>query len=140
MLHSFLSNKLVLGATMLLIFFVLCSIFAYWVVPNVIVYVGRISIETLIRYKWFFIVAAAVFLGLTIWVIYLRYLLARRSIDRQTELEKHRLELAYKHGGAPTRQLGHHESNGLVTWEGEIVSDASTQSDERATPDRPCNP
>ena len=33
LLHSFLSNKLVLGATILFIFFVICAVFAYWVAP-----------------------------------------------------------------------------------------------------------
>ena len=33
MLHSFLSNRLVLGATILLILLVLCSIFAFWLAP-----------------------------------------------------------------------------------------------------------
>ena len=73
---------------------------AYWVVPNFIVYLSRLGVDTLIRYKWFFLAAAAVSLGLLIWVIYLRYLLARRSIESRTEVEKHRLELEYKHGGS----------------------------------------
>jgi len=33
LLHSFLTNKLVLGATLLFLFFVLCAVFAYWVAP-----------------------------------------------------------------------------------------------------------
>ena len=103
-------------------FLVLMGILTYWVVPNVIVYVGRVSVETVVRYKWFFIAAAAVCLGLLIWVIYLRYLLARQSIASRTEVEKHRLELAYKHGGPLPRSLTHENHAGLVTWEGEIMA------------------
>jgi hypothetical protein len=83
----------------------------------------------MVRYKWFFIAAAAVCLGLLIWVIYLRYLLARKSIESRAEVEKHRLELAYKHGSQAPRSLSHENHAGLVTWEGEILGDAP---DEKA--------
>jgi hypothetical protein len=109
------------------------GIFAYWVVPNVIVYVGRVSIDTLIRYKWFFLSAAAVFLGLLIWVIYLRYLLARKSLESQTELEKHRLELAYQHGMVPHQQLTQSDDVQKVTWEGEIIPEATPPSKSAET-------
>ena len=36
-----------------------------------------------------------VFLGLFIWIIYLRYLLAKKTIDRQVEIDKYRLQLEY---------------------------------------------
>ncbi len=97
-------------------FLVLIGIMAYWVVPNFIVYISQLGVETLIRYRWFFIVLAVVALGLLIWVIYLRYLLARKSIESRTELEKHRLELEYKHGQTPAA-LGHQaDTPHLVGW------------------------
>ena len=120
-------------------FLILMGIFAYWVVPNVIVYVGRISIETLIRYRWFFIIAAGVFLGLLIWVIYLKYLLARKSIESQTELEKHRLELAYKHGVVDPERLDHDGHNGLVTWEGEILPESPAPQNDATSSDSRLN-
>lgn len=109
-------------------FLLLMGIFAYWVVPNVMVYVGQVSIDTLVRYKWFFIVTAVVSLGLLIWVIYLRYLLARKSIESRTELEKHRLALEYQHGLTPFVKLPHDENGGRVTWEGEIIPESSPPS------------
>ncbi len=97
-------------------FLVLMGIMAYWVVPNFIAYLSRLGVDTLIRYKWFFLTAAVVSLGLLIWVIYLRYLLARRTIESRTEVEKHRLELEYKHGGV-TGQLEHRSDPAqLVDW------------------------
>ena len=115
-------------------FLVLMGIFAYWVVPNLMVYVGRVSIDTLIRYKWFFITAAAVALGMLIWVIYLRYLLARKSIESRTELEKHRLELAYRHGMSDPEKLPHEPNADLVTWEGEILAESpSSEPDNPST-------
>jgi hypothetical protein len=121
-------------------FLVLMGIFAYWVVPNVIVTVGRVSFETLIRYKWFFIAAAVVALGLLIWVIYLRYLLARKHIESRTELEKHRLELAYKHGEVLPQRLVHDDNAGLVTWEGEILSESPPSSGHGASADGTLKP
>ena len=106
-------------------FLVLMAILAYWVVPNFMVYIGHLGVDTLIRYKWLFIAVAAISLGLLIWVIYLRYLLARKSIESRTDLEKHRLELEYRHGNHPAR-LPHQQDQGrLVTWpaEGEASPD-----------------
>ena len=111
-------------------FLVLMGILAYWVVPNFIVFLGHLSMDTLIRYKWFFIAVAAISLGLLIWVIYLRYLLARKSIESRTDLEKHRLELAYKHGKGPER-LGHSQDQDLlVSWrpDGEDPPDGKNSS------------
>ncbi len=98
-------------------FLVLMGILAYWVVPNFIVYISQLGVDTLIRYKWFFLSAAAISLGLLIWVIYLRYLLARRAIESRTEVEKHRLELEYRHGGS-AGQLSHRSDQAhLVDWQ-----------------------
>jgi hypothetical protein len=76
-------------------FMALMGIAAFWVVPNVIVYLGRVGLDTLIRFRWAFTAAAVVGLALLIWVIYLRYLLARKAIESRTEVEKRRLELEY---------------------------------------------
>jgi hypothetical protein len=98
-------------------FLVLMGIMAYWVVPNFIVYISQLGIDTLVRYKWFFLAAAAISLGLLIWVIYLRYLLARQSIASRTELEKHRLELEYRQDRAGAERLEHREApSRLVAW------------------------
>ena len=57
--------------------------------------------ETLIRFKWAFIPAAIVFTALVAWVIYLRYLLARKAIESQAALARYRLELEMGHGVHP---------------------------------------
>lgn len=97
-------------------FLVLIGIMTYWVLPNFFVYIGQLGVDTLIRYKWFFIAVAVISLGLLIWVIYLRYLLARKSIESRTDLEKHRLELAYKHGSHPERLAHQQDPTQLVAW------------------------
>jgi len=76
-------------------FLVFLAVFLYWVVPNLIVYIGRTGTETIMRYKWIFLAVGIVFLGLFIWIIYLRYLLAKKTIDRQAEIDKYRLRLEY---------------------------------------------
>lgn len=76
-------------------FLIFLAVFLYWVIPNLIVYIGRTGTETITRYKWIFLAVGIVFLGLFIWIIYLRYLLAKKSIDRQAEIDKYRLRLEY---------------------------------------------
>lgn len=90
-------------------FLVFLAVFSYWVIPNLVVYAGRVGTETLIRYKWVFLSVGIVFLGLIMWVIYLRYLLAKKTIDRQTEIDKYRLELEYNNIGNEPRQLEYHQ-------------------------------
>lgn len=89
-------------------FFVLLAVLAYWIVPNLILYVGQIGIETIVRFKWFFGGLVLVVLGIVIWIIYLRYLLARRAIDSQTEVEKLRVQLEITSVSRPTAQIEHH--------------------------------
>lgn len=70
--------------------------FGLWAVPNLITYLGKTSLAFVDEYKWAFIAFFAVLTSLLIYVIYLRYLLARRAIDAKAAVEKYRLELAYK--------------------------------------------
>ena len=86
-------------------FLLLLAVFMYWVLPNMVTYIGKVSVETLIRFKWVFIAAGVVVVGLFVWIIYLRYLLAKRSIDNQAELEKARLQPEYHRGEGPQAQL-----------------------------------
>lgn len=86
-------------------FLVLLGVFSYWVVPNLIVHVGRLGVETLTRYKWIFLSFGMVFLGLIIWIIYLRYLLAKKAIDSHAEIDKYRLQLEFDQGNRYPLQL-----------------------------------
>lgn len=71
----------------------LAAVLAYWIVPNLVVYLGQVGLETLLRFKWFFIVIALMGFGLVVWIIYLRYRLACRSIESREQVEKYRLQL-----------------------------------------------
>ncbi|WP_462270257.1 hypothetical protein [Desulfobacter sp.] len=67
----------------------------YWIIPNMITYLGQIGVDFFIRYQWVVIVLVAIFFGVGLWIIYLRYLLARKSIESHIEVEKHRISLEY---------------------------------------------
>jgi len=77
-------------------FLVFLAIFSYWVIPNLITYLGKVGIETLIKYKWAFISMTAAFAGFIMWVVYLRYNLAKKTMENHMEVEKYRLKLEYE--------------------------------------------
>jgi len=68
---------------------------SYWIIPNMITYLGHIGIDFFIQYEWVFIALVAIVVCVSLWIIYLRYLLARKSIESQTDIQKHRLSLEY---------------------------------------------
>jgi hypothetical protein len=91
MLHRITDiNIFVIGAVVFL------SILAYWVIPNFITYIGEVGAHAILRFKWFFLVGAILLFGIFVWVIYLRYLLATKTIESKTEIEKQKLQLTYQ--------------------------------------------
>ena len=74
-------------------FLIFVAVFAYWVIPNLITFLGKTGIETLTQYKFLFIAIALISLCLVVWVIYLRYRLALKTIESRTEIEKERIQL-----------------------------------------------
>jgi hypothetical protein len=90
-------NIFVIGAVVFL------CLFAYWVIPNFITYIGEVGAHAILRFKWFFLVGAILLFCLFVWVIYLRYLLATKTIESKTEIEKQKLQLTYQ--GDDTKQI-----------------------------------
>ena len=86
-------------------FLIFIGVISYWIIPNMITYIGRTGIDAIIRFKWVFICIATVVVGTGLWIVYLRYLLARKSIESRMEIEKHRLALEYKARHEPPLQL-----------------------------------
>jgi hypothetical protein len=109
-------------------FLVLVGIFAYWVIPNFITYLGKVGIETLIRFKWFFLAVFVALFGLVVWLLYLRYRLATKTIESQTEIDIHRLQLEMSQNLAVSQQLEYHPE--VVKTE----PDAPKKKDEPKTP------
>jgi hypothetical protein len=68
------------------------------------------------------------FIGLAIFavvvlIIYLKYLLAKKSMESQVEVDKYRMQLEYKGNGQVVRQLedrtGKGDEGDVVDWEEE---------------------
>lgn len=77
-------------------FFIVAALFLYWVLPDMIMFISRMGLETIIRFKWFFIGVCLTIAGLFSWFIYLRYLLARKAIESRTEIEKIKLQIIHE--------------------------------------------
>lgn len=76
-------------------FIIFVGVVSYWIIPNMITYLGHIGIDLFVRFEKVFIVLGTIVVGAVLWIIYLRYLLAKKSIESQIEIEKHRLSLEY---------------------------------------------
>ncbi len=107
-------------------------IFSYWAVPNLMMYLGRVGIETIAQYKWVFLSVTIVFAGLAVWVIYLRYLLAKKMIESRAEVDRYRLRLEFQQGR--TMQIGFEEPDSdtfpAVEWEEHPAKDSSPLPDD----------
>ncbi len=118
-------------------FIILLVVLMYWVIPNAVTYIGRVSLDTLIRFKWVVLGVAIVLMGLFVWVVYLRYLLAKRAIDQQAELQKVRLQLEFNQEvnlSAPRLEYKPEQSDEpvLVGWTEGQSQEANIRADESA--------
>lgn len=100
---------------------------SYWIIPNVLTYLGHIGNDFFIRYEWVFFVMVGIVIFVCLWVIYLRYLLAKKSIQSQTELQKHRLSLEYNAADDQVLQL---EGSPLSDREQDVIDYNPEQTDE----------
>ncbi len=103
-------------------FFIFFGVFLYWVIPNLITYVGRVGIETLTRYRWVFLGIGVVIVLLLTWLVYLRYLLAKKTIESNIEIDKYRLQLEYDAKSAEQRLMLGYENGRkappqVTTWD-----------------------
>lgn len=85
--------------------FVLLVALGLWAVPQLLSEFGRHGVAIIIRYKWVALSIVGLFLGFVVWIIFLRYLLARKAIETQADVEKYRLQLEL---------LGHDQSTHLL--------------------------
>ena len=65
---------------------------ALWLVPNFVADIARGFLSLVLRFKWFFLGVTVFFGSLLVWIIYLRYKIAQKMMDRQEEVEKFRVE------------------------------------------------
>ncbi|PIE63393.1 MAG: hypothetical protein CSA25_00510 [Desulfobacter postgatei] len=76
-------------------FLIFIGAISYWIIPNMITYLGHIGIDLFVRFKWLYIGVVVILVCIILWIVYLRYQLAKKSIESQTEIQKHRLSLEY---------------------------------------------
>jgi predicted membrane protein len=114
-------------------FLLFLGVFLYWVIPDALTYIGKIGVETLIRFKWVFLGVVILIVLIALWLIYLRYRLAKQTIESQVEVEKYRIKVGVERYGSKFLQLesaqSEHKKTPLVTW------DQPTK--EHSTPDIP---
>jgi hypothetical protein len=67
--------------------FVLLFALGLFAVPHLLAEFGRHGVAVISKYRWVVLGIVAVFLGLVIWIIFLRYLLARKAIETQADVE-----------------------------------------------------
>ncbi len=116
-------------------FLILIAVLSYWIVPNMIAYIGKAGMDALMRFKWFFLSFAIAVFGLFSWVIYLRYLLAKKTIDSQAEVERFRLQLAWDKNATEVKPANPElpaETHPMVSWE-----DPAGDGGEDAAPEDP---
>jgi hypothetical protein len=104
-----------------------------WAVPHLLSEFGRQSAAIIGSYKWVVLSIAAIFLGLVIWIIFLRYLLARRAIEAQAEVEKYRLQLKLMGGHPAQPQLPGPETTRLPLPQREISAATRSAKDKLST-------
>ena len=65
---------------------------AIWLVPNYVADIARSALSLIIQYKWFFLGVFVFFASLFVWIIYLKYKISEKMMDRQMDLEKFKIE------------------------------------------------
>ncbi len=115
---------------------VFLGVVGLWYLPNMLNEIGKMGVETIARYKWVVLSAIAVMLGLVIWVIYLRYRLAGKAIDSQTEIEKYRLHLRLDPAYRDAPALAHHPDAPLPVTALPAGEEAPSEQLERPAFDR----
>ncbi|MEJ2731448.1 MAG: hypothetical protein P8185_23555 [Deltaproteobacteria bacterium] len=73
-------------------FFVLVCVLTIWLVPNYVAEIARGAISLIVKYKWFFSGVFVFLASLLVWIIYLKYKISERMMDRRMDLEKFKVE------------------------------------------------
>ena len=76
-------------------FLALAAVLLYWIIPNLITFLARAGIETIVDFKWFFVALVTAIFALFAWFMYMKYRLAQKSMEVQTEIRKYELKLEY---------------------------------------------
>ncbi|WP_320040531.1 hypothetical protein [uncultured Desulfobacter sp.] len=80
-------NIFILGACVFLI------VLAFWILPNLVSVIGQTGLEIIERYGWFIAIAVMAVLLIFAWFLYLRYLLAKKTLEAETHIREYQLKL-----------------------------------------------
>lgn len=80
-------------------FLVFASVFLFWIIPNLLTFLVQTGIETIMTFKWVFLGGFIAFFLLFTWFMYMKYQLAKQSMESQVEIKKYELELEYTKAG-----------------------------------------
>ncbi|HKL83005.1 MAG TPA: hypothetical protein VJ879_10865, partial [Desulfobacter sp.] len=69
-------------------------VLAFWVLPNLISFIGQSGLEIIKRYGWFIAIAGMAILLIFGWFLYLRYLLAKKALEAETHIREYQLKLS----------------------------------------------
>ncbi|MGD8847548.1 MAG: hypothetical protein PVJ84_22630 [Desulfobacteraceae bacterium] len=111
--------------------FVLIFALGLWALPHLLSEFGRHGVALVIRYKWVALAIAAVFLAFVAWIVFLRYLLARKAIETQAEVEKYRLQLELMGSHQKPAQLAGTQQTKLALPQKPLAQSAQSDKDHR---------
>lgn len=109
-------------------------VISYWILPNLMMYLGEVGVDTVIRFKWVLLLIGMAAFALLLWIIYLKFLLAKKGMESQVEIDKYRMKLEYRQNLQSQLQLGD-KADGqtpLVGWDNSKIVDA--EQDEPTEP------
>lgn len=81
-------NIFIIGAGVFLV------VLAFWVLPNLVSFIGQTGLEIIERYGWFIAIAVMAVLLIFAWFLYLRYLLAKKALEAETHIREYQLSLS----------------------------------------------
>ncbi len=76
-------------------FLVICMVFLLWMIPNTLSFLAQTSMNTILKFKWVFLGGFIAVFILFAWFMYMKYKLAKKMIDAETEIKKYELQLEY---------------------------------------------
>lgn len=76
-------------------FLILSGVLLYIIIPDLLTFLAKVGIETILNFKWFFLAILIAMFLMFAWFMYMRYQLAKKSLDAQTEIRKYEIKMEY---------------------------------------------
>ncbi len=76
-------------------FLILSGVLLYIIIPDLLTFLAKVGIETILNFKWFFLAVLISLFLMFAWFMYMRFQLAKKSMDAQTEIRKYEIKMEY---------------------------------------------